>query len=435
MANIIVIGGSAAGMSFAAKYKRNCPGDNILVFEKNEYISFGACGLPYFLQNQFDDKNALFARTPSQMIDSGIDVRPSSIVTAIDGERKFVVVDGQKYKYDKLVIATGARPQTLELAAVDNKRVFTLTNLENGISLKEKLNSGIKHLTIIGGGFIGMEVLDAAAHLNISVTLLEQGETILSQSYDGNMSSIVVDEIGKYENLQVMLNCTCTDIDIDEQIEVTTTNGNFTTDAIVYSLGFIPCSELLNCNKLDNGAILVDVNGQTSIEDIYAIGDVATTINLVTNEPMYLPLATNANKFGKSLADHLSGMPTNFKGMVGTSCIKILDYDMASTGLTSKQLTALGIEFKEKTIVDKTHTHYYHGAEDIHIKLLYCPDSLKIYGGQIVGTKDVVGRINPLALGISLGITTEQLGYVDFAYAPPFARTWEALNVAGNVSR
>lgn len=435
MANIIVIGGSAAGMSFSAKYKRNNPDDTVIVFESHDYISFGACGLPYYLQDQFDDKSKLFARTPNQMIDNEIDVRINATVSEVNPDQKYVVVDEVKYFYDKLIVATGAKPVSLPHAVVDHHQIFTLTTMEDGDSLKEKLHSGIKHITIIGGGFIGLEILDAAAHLNLDVTLVEQGESILSQSVDPDISEQLVSELNTYDNLEVLLNTQCIALTQGERVKLTLSTKKLTTDAVIYALGFKPNTKLIDCDKLENGAIIVDKHGRTSLSDVYAVGDCATTMNLITAKPMYLPLATNANKFARSLADNLSNLDTAFTGMVGTSCIKILDYDLAATGLTSQQLETAGIEYKTKTIVDKTHTHYYHGAEDIKIKLLYCPNTLRIYGGQIIGHKDVVGRINPLAMAVTVGLTTTQLGAIDFAYAPPFARTWEALNVAGNVSK
>ncbi len=195
MNNIIVIGGSAAGMSFAAKYKRNNPKHNILVFEKRDYISFGACGLPYFIQDQFTDKNKMIARTPSQMIDSGIDVRIGHTVSAINAEKKIVTANDIDYEYDKLVIATGASPIVPNFAEVDNEHVFTLTSLEDGEKIKEKLYSGVKHVTVIGAGFIGLEVMDAAKHLGLEVTVVERSNSIVSTQFNKDMTEIVEEHI------------------------------------------------------------------------------------------------------------------------------------------------------------------------------------------------------------------------------------------------
>lgn len=434
MANIIVIGGSAAGMSFAAKYRRNKPEDNIILFEAQDYISFGACGLPYYVQNQFDDQNEMIARTPSQAIDSGIDVRVNHRVSSVDTDRKVVVVKDVEYQYDKLIVATGAKPIVPAFATIDNEQVFTLTTMADGNALKNKLNSDIKHVTVVGAGFIGLEVMDAAKHLGLDVTVVERSGGILSSQFHKEMTEIVEGNIVE-NGVDLMLNTSVESIETGERVTVTTDNSSFETDAVVVAIGFIPNSGIIKCNKLLNGAILVDENGLTNIEDVYAIGDVASTKNIVTSKDTYLPLSTNANKFAKSLADSLAGMETTFKGMLGSSCLKVLDYDMARTGLTERDLMHAKIEYKTRVVKDKTHTNYYQGNEDIYIKMIYCPDTYKLFGAQIVGKKDVVHRINTLALAISHGITTKDLAYVDFAYAPPFARTWEALNTAANVCK
>lgn len=434
MANIIVIGGSAAGMSFAAKYKRNCPEDTVLLFEARDYISFGACGLPYYVQGNFDDSDRMIARTPSAAIDSGIDVRVNHQVSNIDIKNKVVTVKKQSYEYDKLVVATGAKPVVPGFIEIDNEKVFTLTTLEDGNRLKAKMKSGIKHITIVGAGFIGLELMDAAQHLGIDVTIVERSNGIVSTQFNKEMTQIVEDSITS-RGVDLQLNTTVTNIESKERVVVTTDKDSFETDAVIVAIGFKPNSSVIEVEKLPNGAIVVDENGQTSIPDVYAVGDVATTKSIITNKDVYLPLATTANKFGKCLADHLAGMETSFKGMLGSSCLKVLNYDMARTGLTERDLMHANIEFKTATLHDKAHTNYYPGNEDIHIKMIYSPRDFKLYGAQIVGKKDVVHRINTLALAIQAGVTTKELAYTDFAYSPPFTRTWEALNTAANICK
>ncbi len=434
MAKVIVIGGSAAGMSFAAKYHRNCPQDEILLFENNEYISFGACGLPYYVQEQFTNKDEMFARTPMQVIDSGIDVRVLHRVTNIDYAQKKVVANDTSFEYDKLVIATGAKPIVPRFAKVDNKQVFTLTTMADGDALKAKLQSGISHVTVIGAGFIGLEVMDAAHHLGLDVTVVEQKSNILANQFGSDMTQIVQAAIDNH-NIDLQLDTSVQSIESGERLNVKTDRGEFETDCVVLAIGFMPNSELFTGDKMANGAILVDAIGQTSLHDVYAVGDCATTKNLISKEDMYLPLATNANKFAKSLADNLAGIDNSFEGMLASSCIKVLDYDMARTGSSEKQLADASIDYKVKVLKDKTHTSYYQGQEDIYIKLIYAPDSLLILGAEVVGRKDVVGRLNVIAACISANITTKQLAYIDFAYAPPFSRTWEALNTAGNIAK
>ena len=186
---------------------------------------------------------------------------------------------------------------------------------------------------------------------------------------------------------------------------------------------------------LSNGAIIVDECGRTSVEDIYAAGDCATIKNLVTNEDMYVPLATGANKLGRIVGENLGGINSYYPGSLASSCIKVLDMEAAVTGLTEERAKALNLDFKTKCITNYNQTHYYPGREKLLIKLIYDAKTKLILGGQIAGYKDAVQRANVLATAITAKMTTEQLGMLDLCYAPPFATTWDALNVAGNVSK
>ena len=186
---------------------------------------------------------------------------------------------------------------------------------------------------------------------------------------------------------------------------------------------------------LPNGAIIVDEHGRTSIEDIYAAGDCATIKNLITDEDIYAPLATGANKLGRVVGENLGGINSIFPGSLASSCIKVLDMEAAATGLTEEKAKALNINYKTTFISNFNQTHYYPGREKIYVKLIYNADTKVLLGGQIAGYKDAVQRANVLATAISAKMTTEQLGLLDLCYAPPFATTWDVLNIAGNVSK
>ena len=186
---------------------------------------------------------------------------------------------------------------------------------------------------------------------------------------------------------------------------------------------------------LSNGAIVVDEFGKTSVKDIYAAGDCATIQNIVTGQDSYVPLATGANKLGRLVGENLAGANNSFQGSLGSSCIKVMDMEAASTGMTESQAQKLGINYKAKFISDFNQTNYYPGRDKIYVKLVYDADTKVILGGQVAGFKDSVQRCNVIAAAIFGKLTTNQLGMLDLCYAPPFARTWDVLNVAGNVSR
>lgn len=438
--NIIVLGGSAAGMSFAAKYKRNQPNDNVIVVEKRDYISFGACGLPYFVANKFSDTERMISRTPEQAIESGLDIRLNTDVIALNQTDKMVTVrhenKEQSLHYDQLIIATGARPIIPDLGQYNIKQVYTLTSMEDGIAVKKAMQDLSKpKIAIIGAGFIGLEMFDAAHDLGKNVTLIEREKHILSRQFSPEMIHDVEEAI-RQTGTSLQLNTQVNYIsDNHNSYTIATNNGDITVDIIILALGFKPNTEFIELPKLGNGALLVDKFGATQDPNIYAVGDCASVHHLSLDKPLYLPLATTANKQARMMADRLSGKETYLTGFLGSSSLKVLDYELASTGVFEWLAKQHHLSVNTSVINDKNQTDYYPGQEDIKIKLVYHPESNVLLGGEIVGKKGAVGRLNALAVAITAKMTTQQLGYLDFSYAPPFARTWDALNVAGNVAK
>ena len=225
---------------------------------------------------------------------------------------------------------------------------------------------------------------------------------------------------------------------LDGKTKVITNTDEVEVDLVVLAAGVRPNTSFLKdtgIEMLDNGAIVIDNQGRTSIEDIYAAGDCATVYHLVKQQQVYIPLATNANKLGRIVGSNLGGKSETFQGTLGSSCIKLLDMEAASTGITEADAKKMNLNYKATFITDKNHTDYCPGQEKISIKLIYDADTKVILGGQAVGKSDAVQRTNVLATAIFTKMTTEQLGMLDLCYAPPFARTWDALNIAGNVSK
>ncbi len=438
---VVVIGGNAAGMSFAAKYKRNCPSHEVVVIERRDYISFGGCGLPYFVGGQFDDTERMISRTPEQAIHSGLDVRLETEVVSIDQSRKTIVVHHQgqseEISYDTLLICTGARPIVPNFGDYKHERVFTLTSLEDGLALKAALQQpDVQRVCIIGGGYIGMEMFDAAHDLHKQVTVIEREAHILSRQFSPELIGVVEDAV-RASGCDLKTSCTVTAIRDGDQsgYVVETSAGSVEADLIVLSLGFKPNTESFDLPKAGNGALITDEFGATNDSAIFAVGDCAMIHHLSLGQPVYLPLATTANKQGRMMADHLAGKGTVLTGLLGSSCLKILDYELACTGVNQLLADEHKLAVKTSLIKDKNQTDYYPGQEDIAIKLVYEPNTNILLGGEIISKKGAVGRVNALAVAITAKMTTQQLGYLDFCYAPPFARTWDALNVAGNVAK
>lgn len=442
---VVIIGGVAAGMSAAAKLKRMKPDYEVVVYEKTDVVSFGACGLPYFVGGFFDDPQNMIARAPEKFVESGIDLKIFHEVTSIDTDSKKLKVQDVKNgeifedSYDKLMIATGASSIIPPIKNVKLENVSTLKSLDDGIKVKELMNRDeIKKVAIIGAGFIGLEAVEAAKKLGKEVVVFQLEDRILPQVFDKEITDILEEEI-KNHNVDLRLQEIVSELVGEEKVKKVITNkGEYDADLVIIATGVRPNTTFLKdskVNMLPNGAIIVDEFGKTSVEDIYAAGDCATIKNIVTGQDSYVPLATGANKLGRIVGENLAGANNSFQGSLGSSCIKIMDMEAACTGLTEVQAEKLGIKVKSKFISDFNQTNYYPGRNKMYVKLVYDADTKVILGGQVAGYKDAVQRCNVIAASIFGKLTTSQLGMLDLCYAPPFARTWDILNVAGNVSK
>lgn len=441
---VIIIGAVAAGMSAAAKLKRIKPDYEVIVYEKTDIVSFGACGLPYYVGGFFQDSNMMIAREKSKFIESGIDLRTFKEVIDVNADSKTLTIKDSLTeeiftdKYDKLMIATGA---SSIMPSLDKsyENLTTLKDMNDGLKLRELMNKEENNnIVILGAGFIGIETIEAAKKLNKNIHLVGRSNRVLNKVFDKEITDLLEEELKK-NNIHLHLGETVKEYVGNNKItKVITNNSEIDTDLVVIAIGVKPNTSFLkntNIDMLPNGAIIVDEGGRTSIKDVYSAGDCATIKNLVTNEDMYVPLATGANKLGRIVGENLGGMNSSFPGSLASSCIKVLDMEAAVTGLTEGKAKSLNIDYKTKCITNYNQTHYYPGREKLLVKLVYHAKTKVILGGQIAGYKDAVQRANVIATAITAGMTTDQLGMLDLCYAPPFATTWDVLNVAGNVSK
>lgn len=442
---IIIIGGIAAGMSAAAKLRRTDKEASITIYEKGNYISFGACGLPYYVGDYFKDHERMLVRTPEQAIASGINVQLKQEVIKVDTEGKRVLVKRLEDEslhwdsYDRLMIATGARAVKPPIQNVDKENVYFLRSLEDGQKVREKmLDSSIKTVGIVGAGFIGLEVVEAAKKLGKDVHVFQLEDRILNDIFEEEITKVLQDELVD-KGVHLHLNAKVVSLGGADCVEeICTEEEQVKVDLVILATGVKPNTEFLadtNINMLSNGAIVIDDEGRTSIESIYAAGDCATVPHRLKDNPAYLPLATNANKLGRIVGENLAGKHEKFPGTLGSSCIKVLDMEAGRTGLTEKEARNLDIEVGTVFITDQNHTSYYPGQEALGIKLIYDAKTKVLLGGQVAGKHDAVQRTNVLAAAIYGKMTTKELGMLDLCYAPPFARTWDALNNAGNVAK
>ncbi len=443
--NIVIIGGIAAGMSVAAKARREDPTATITVIEKENYISFGACGLPYYLGGEFEDSRFMFARTPAQIEKSGIHLRLQTSATAIDFDAQRISLqshDGEvsALHYDRLMIATGASPNQLPFEGMKAENVYLHTKLQDADALKAALET-YQSITIIGGGFIGVEVADQLAHLGKKVTIIQSGEHIMQGPFDTEFSELMETAL-QDASIDIRLSQKVVDLALDsgKVSAVITDNDQIATDAVVVAIGFKPNTDFITdprLEKLANGAIVINEYGETSIPNVFSGGDCATVPHRFLGN-RYIPLATSANKLGRVIGTNIVSEKSEYltyPGSLGSSLIKVGDCEAGSTGLTEKMAKTLENHYKTTLITTPNHTNYYRGQTTLTIKLVYEADSKVLVGAQIFGKKDAALRLHAFTVAIHAGMTTDELGLIDLGYAPPFTTTWEAINIAANTAK
>ena len=442
---VIIIGGIAAGMSAAAKFKRLSPKDDVVVYEKGDIVSFGACGLPYYVGDFFDDSREMIARTPEEFRESGVEIHTKHEVIDVDFSSKKLKVKNLitneilEESYDKLMIASGARAIIPPIKNIDLENVVTLKSMDDGNKLRELMaNDEYKKVAIIGAGFIGLEAVEAAKHRGKEVTVIQLQDRVLQEVFDNDITDLLEEEL-RESGVNLLLSETVVELIGDGKVsKVKTNKREIDADIVILATGVKPNTDFLKADEikmLRNGAIVVDSYGRTSVDDVYSAGDCATINNLITGKEAYVPLATGANKLGRIVGENLAGQNNSFQGSMASSCIKVMNMEAARTGLSEKQVKDLGFDYKTKFITDMNQTSYYPGRERIYVKLIYDAHTKVILGGQVAGYKDAVQRCNVLAACIYAKMTTDQLGMLDLCYSPPFSRTWDVLNVAGNVSK
>ncbi len=440
----IIIGGTAAGTSAAVKVQKMAQDPEVVIYEKGDLVSFGACGLPYFVGDFFAEESKMIARSKEAFEKQGISIRLHHEVTAVDTAAKKVTVKnldtGTEFEdnYDKLMVASGSRVILPPVARVDFDNLFTLKTMSDGIKVKTALaDPAVKNVTVVGGGFIGIEFTEALLHQGKEVRIIQLDDRLMKDSFDEEFTELLEAKMAE-ANVDVRVGEAVTGFEGDTAIKaVVTDKGRYETDLVLIAIGVRPANDFLGdeFSKLKNGALIVDEQGRTNVADVWAAGDNATVKHQVTGEDKYIPLATGANKLGRIAGESIAGADTAYPGTLGTSGVKFTDLELARTGLTETDAENLGLDYKAVVINDKNQTDYYPGQKDIRVKLVYEKETRRLLGGQIGGEKGAALRIDVLAAAIAAKMTTADLGMLDLMYAPPFARTWDVLNIAGNVAK
>ena len=437
---VVAIGGVALSMSAVSKLRRLDKKVEIIVFEQGTVLSYGACGMPYYISDEIKDPKKLIARTKEQFSDMNIIVHTlHKVINVFDEINAIEVVNLETNEtfiesYDYLIIGSGASPIVPPWKNVELENIFTLSSYEDSLAIKNSIDSGkIKKVVVVGGGFIGIEMVEAFLTRGLEVTLIELDKQILSV-FDAEMTLSLENHL-RSKGVKIRLNEKVIQFEGYSNVKrVITDNGKYDADLVLISVGIKPNTSFLeNSNvKLDKGAIVVNRKMQTNIKNIYAGGDCSMIYNLAVKENRYLPMGNNANKQGRVIAENLSGGDFTFNGVLGTIVIKVVDMEAAKTGITEKDAINLGLKHKTVIITGKNHAGYYPNAQPITVKVIYDPNTKVILGAELVGYKDTALRINVFAVAIQKEMTTSELGFLDLAYAPPFAGVWDVITVALN---
>ncbi len=437
----VIIGANAAGLSAAMRIHKLDKKAVITVLDKGNIVSFGACGIPYYIADEFSNSEQMTARELNDFVKLGIDIRLFHEVISIDTQKKQIETFSQGSRgnivFDRLLIASGARPFIPNIPGVDSPRVRTMHSKQDALVLKALLPE-IENVIIIGGGYIGVEAAEAFSLQGKAVHIIEAGEQLLSRTFDREISIKLAQHL-KEKNVNLSFSATVKQIiDHSNAAEVVVEHKSYRADLIVLAAGFQPNTSFVQVgefNILENGALVINEYCQTSVTDIYAAGDCATVPHLLMDKA-YIPLATTANKLGRLAGENMAGQTHAFIKTLGASAIRVFDYEAASIGLTETVAQILNKDYVAVLVQDKNRSEYVPPQSDIWIKLIVDRQSRQILGAQLLGqySGGAVQRLNTLSVAIYAGITVDQLGMMDFVYAPPFSRPWDVLNIAANVA-
>ena len=447
---VVIVGGVAGGATAAARLRRLDESAEIVVFERSGYVSYANCGLPYYIGGIITDRAELTLQTPESFWRRfRVDMRVRHEVTAIHPAEKTVDVrnlaTGETFteSYDKLVLSPGARPTQPALPGVGIDRLFTLRTVEDTLKIREFIEQHHPRSAVLaGGGFIGVELMENLRELGIDVTVVQRPRQLLNP-LDADMAAFLHAKL-RQKGVRLHLGCT---------VEGFAANGDrvnvllkdeapLTADMVVLAIGVTPDTGLARDAGLElgiKGSIVVNDRMETSVPDIYAVGDAVQVKHSVTGQDTLLSLAGPANKQGRIAADNICGGDSRYLGSQGSSVIKVFDMTIAATGVNEKTARQAGIDCDKVFLSPMSHAGYYPGGKVMTMKVVFEKGTYRLLGAQIVGYEGVDKRIDVLATAIHAGLTGPQLKDLDLAYAPPYSSAKDPVNMAGfmieNLSR
>ena len=461
----VVIGGDAAGMSAASKARRDAPDTEVVVFEKGQWVSYGACGLPYYVKGDIDTLDDLVAMTPEEFAERGVDLHQHHEVVDVDPEAKVVtaVHDGEtvEQSYDDLLIATGASAIVPPIDGVDLDGVFTLHSMDSAKKVKSYLTQegsvpedeflegyGAEvhdYLTsktpesvgIVGGGYVGLEMAEAFEARGLDVHVFEMLPHVLAP-FGPDAAETVEDHL-REQGVDVHLDTTVERIDEEagRVAGVEAGGERFDVDMVLVATGVAPNADLAAEAGIElgaTGAVATDEYGETSYDDVYAAGDCAEAHNAVTDAPDHVPLALTANRAGRAIGQTVAGDPTPVGDIVGTAVVKVLDLEVARTGVIDhEEAREAGYDPISQEITAGSRAHYYPGGSELEVRMTADRETGKLLGASIVGREGVAKRIDTVATALHADMTVDDVEYLDLSYAPPFSPVWDPVLTAAKV--
>lgn len=450
MSKIIIVGGVAGGASAAARARRLSETAEIIMFERGPFISFANCGLPYHIGGDIKDRNKLLLQTPESFLARfNVDVRTMSEVVSIDRKNKTVtintLIDNTQYteSYDFLLLSPGANPIIPPIVGINNPLTYSLRNITDMDRIIQAIEiNKVNHATVVGGGFIGLEMMEAFHQRGIKTTLLERSDQVM-MPVDREMAGFAHAEI-RDKGIDLRLNTALTDVQFtpntktNDRLTLSLSNGDsLQTDILIMAIGVSPETQLAKDAGLEIGlvgGIKTNAQMQTSDPAIFAVGDAIEETDFVTQQQTVVPLAGPANRQGRIAANNMLGRHDSYQGTQGTSICKVFDLAIAATGKNEKQLKRDGINFEKVYVHTASHASYYPGAETVSFKMLFDPITGKILGAQAVGKDGIDKRIDIMSVAQRAGMTVDQLQHIELTYAPPFGSAKDVINQAAFVA-
>lgn len=439
---ILIVGGVAGGATAAARIRRLDEQAEVIVFERSGFVSYANCGLPYYIGGVIKDKEELTLQTPEHFWERfRIDIRVHHEVTAIHPDKKSITVKNLKTdevfeeSYDKLLLSPGARPVQPNLPGAGMEHLFTLRTVEDTLRIRDfVVKEKPKSVVLAGGGYIGLEVAENLRELGLDVTIVQRPNQVLNP-LDYEMATFVHAKL-REKGIHLMLGHSVEGFEKE--------NGNLKvilkdekpleTDMVILAIGVAPETHLAKDAGLKlgiKGSIVVNERMETSVPDIYAVGDAVEVRHMVTGEQALISLAGPANKQGRIAADNMCGGNSIYKGSQGSSVIKIFDMTVATTGLNEQAAKKAGIACDKVYLSPSNHASYYPGGTMMTMKVLFEKDTYKLLGAQIIGYDGVDKRIDVLATAMNAGMSAVELKDLDLAYAPPYSSAKDPVNMAG----